>query len=72
LPEALAEALIAVEQAPEHAQALGHLAHIKQMMGDLEEAEERLRLAMELEPHNDHLRQQYNMLMERKEKRSAA
>jgi tetratricopeptide (TPR) repeat protein len=71
LPEALHEARLAVDQWPDHAQALGHLAHIRQMMGELDEAEETLRLAIQLAPHNDHLRREHARLRDRRDTQSA-
>ncbi len=72
LQEALAEARLAVQQEPGNAQALGHLAHINQLMGDIDEAEENLAKAIGIAPTNDHLRRQYNAIIGRRQQQSVA
>jgi tetratricopeptide (TPR) repeat protein len=55
LDEALAEASIAVECHPNSGHALGHLAHVMELRGDFDPAEETLRFALTVEPLNEYL-----------------
>lgn len=64
--EALAEARFAAERFPESAQAVGHFAHVLQLVGELEVSERTYRRAMEIEPTNDHLRRQLSFVQERR------
>ena len=63
--EALVEAQIAAERAPDSSQAVGHLAHVLQLTGDLEQSERIYLRAIEMEPSNGHLRQQLAAVQER-------
>jgi Flp pilus assembly protein TadD len=63
--EALTSARAITRDLPDNAQALGHLAHVEQLMGRSQDAEMHLRSALALEPHNGGLRQQLERLLQR-------
>lgn len=64
--EALAEARIAGERFPDSAHAVGHLAHVLQLVGDLEESERMYMRALEIESGNEHLQRQLSYLRSRR------
>src|SRR6185437_6448121 len=63
--EALTSARAITRDAPDNAQALGHLAYVEQMMGRSQDAEMHLRSALALAPDNGHLRRQLERLLQR-------
>jgi tetratricopeptide (TPR) repeat protein len=65
LDEALTTAQAITRDVPDNAQALGHLAHLEQLLGRSQDAEMHLRSALALAPDSEHLRQQLDRLMQR-------
>jgi tetratricopeptide (TPR) repeat protein len=70
--DALVEAKIAVEQQPNSAHALGHLAHVTQLLGNFGLSEKIYRRAVELAPESEHLRQQLDYVGQRRAQDVAA
>jgi tetratricopeptide (TPR) repeat protein len=70
--DALTEARLAVEDFPNSAHALGHLAHIVDTMGDFDAAEPLMRRALAIEPQNDHLRHRFEVMQRRRAKIESA
>jgi tetratricopeptide (TPR) repeat protein len=66
LDEALETARAITRETSDNAVALGHLAHVEQLLGHRQDAEMHLRSALALAPESDHLRGQFERLMQPK------